>query len=126
MSFRTEAQSYDKNREIASINNYKKGNIYFKLLSISPFGLYCIIHIFLYSVFTGTGNVSQGAVELFRHLPHEFIDPSTLPKVAKKGRKFSFWYARIFETPSREFDWREAGNGASSPDFRDTLSRILC
>ncbi|KAI3418932.1 hypothetical protein GPALN_008027 [Globodera pallida] len=37
-------------------------------------------------VFTGTGNVSGGAVELFRHLPHEFIDASTLPRVAKKGQ----------------------------------------
>ncbi|CAD5225372.1 unnamed protein product [Bursaphelenchus xylophilus] len=37
-------------------------------------------------VFTGSGNVSQGAQELFRHLPHEFVDPSTLPQVAKKGQ----------------------------------------
>ncbi|KAI6224429.1 hypothetical protein M3Y99_01399800 [Aphelenchoides fujianensis] len=36
-------------------------------------------------VFTGTGNVSQGAQELFKHLPHEFVDASTLPMVAKKG-----------------------------------------
>jgi alpha-aminoadipic semialdehyde synthase len=41
-------------------------------------------------VFTGTGNVSQGAQELFKHLPHEFVDPSTLPKVAKKGGKLIF------------------------------------
>jgi alpha-aminoadipic semialdehyde synthase len=40
-------------------------------------------------VFTGTGNVSQGAQDFFKHLPHEFVDPSTLPKVAKKGGKFS-------------------------------------
>ncbi|KAI6206438.1 Alanine dehydrogenase PNT and Saccharopine dehydrogenase domain containing protein [Aphelenchoides besseyi] len=36
-------------------------------------------------VFTGTGNVSQGAQEVFKHLPHEFVDPSTLPMVAKNG-----------------------------------------
>ncbi|VDM51969.1 unnamed protein product [Angiostrongylus costaricensis] len=36
-------------------------------------------------VFTGSGNVSQGAQELFLHLPHEFVDVSTLPKVAQKG-----------------------------------------
>ncbi|KJH41141.1 alanine dehydrogenase/PNT domain protein [Dictyocaulus viviparus] len=36
-------------------------------------------------VFTGSGNVSQGAQELFQHLPHEFVDVSTLPKVAQKG-----------------------------------------
>uniref|UniRef100_A0A7E4ULH5 Saccharopine dehydrogenase n=1 Tax=Panagrellus redivivus TaxID=6233 RepID=A0A7E4ULH5_PANRE len=37
-------------------------------------------------VFTGTGNVSQGAQELFSHFPHEFVDPVTLPKVARKGQ----------------------------------------
>ncbi|CAI5448094.1 unnamed protein product [Caenorhabditis angaria] len=36
-------------------------------------------------VFTGSGNVSQGAQELFEHLPHEYVDVATLPKVAKKG-----------------------------------------
>lgn len=38
-------------------------------------------------VFTGSGNVSQGAQELFEHLPHEFVDVATLPKVAQKGSK---------------------------------------
>lgn len=38
-------------------------------------------------IFTGSGNVSQGAQNLFKHLPHEFIDVSTLPQVASKGRK---------------------------------------
>ncbi|VDK50940.1 unnamed protein product [Anisakis simplex] len=37
-------------------------------------------------VFTGTGNVSQGAQELFEHLPHEYVDVTALPKVVKKGR----------------------------------------
>ena len=30
-------------------------------------------------VFTGTGNVSQGAQEVFSHLPHEYIQPQDLP-----------------------------------------------
>uniref|UniRef100_A0A0N5CDR4 Saccharopine dehydrogenase n=1 Tax=Strongyloides papillosus TaxID=174720 RepID=A0A0N5CDR4_STREA len=38
-------------------------------------------------VFTGSGNVSQGAQELFKHLPHEFVDVKTLPEVAKKGHR---------------------------------------
>ncbi|PAV69441.1 hypothetical protein WR25_09044 isoform A [Diploscapter pachys] len=37
-------------------------------------------------VFTGSGNVSKGAQELFEHLPHEYVDVRTLPKVAKKGQ----------------------------------------
>ncbi|CAI4227869.1 unnamed protein product [Auanema sp. JU1783] len=37
-------------------------------------------------VFTGSGNVSKGAQDLFQHLPHEFVDVATLPKVAQKGQ----------------------------------------
>ena len=39
-------------------------------------------------MFTGSGNVSKGAQELFEHLPHEYVDVSTLKHVAKKGREF--------------------------------------
>ncbi|XP_063698348.1 alpha-aminoadipic semialdehyde synthase, mitochondrial [Culicoides brevitarsis] len=36
-------------------------------------------------VFTGTGNVSQGAQEIFNDLPVEFVPPSKLKKVAEHG-----------------------------------------
>lgn len=36
-------------------------------------------------VFTGTGNVSQGAQEILRNLPHEYVSVEHLPKVAKHG-----------------------------------------
>ncbi|XP_061178911.1 alpha-aminoadipic semialdehyde synthase, mitochondrial-like isoform X2 [Saccostrea echinata] len=36
-------------------------------------------------VFTGSGNVSQGAQEVFQEFPHEYIEPESLPKVAKQG-----------------------------------------
>lgn len=39
-------------------------------------------------VFTGNGNVSQGAQELFRNFPHEFVHQSTLPQIAEKGSMF--------------------------------------
>ena len=32
-------------------------------------------------VFTGDGNVSQGALELFKYLPHEMVEPKDLPKL---------------------------------------------
>lgn len=38
-------------------------------------------------VFTGSGNVSQGAQEIFQDLPHEYVEPEHLPKVAKHGCK---------------------------------------
>lgn len=36
-------------------------------------------------VFTGSGNVSQGAQEIFQELPHEYVTPDMLPKVAQQG-----------------------------------------
>jgi alpha-aminoadipic semialdehyde synthase len=36
-------------------------------------------------VFTGSGNVSLGAQEMFRNLPHEYIDVNHLQKVAEHG-----------------------------------------
>ncbi|KAI8352990.1 Saccharopine dehydrogenase-domain-containing protein [Mortierella sp. GBAus27b] len=33
-------------------------------------------------VFTGSGNVSQGAQAVFKSLPHEYVDPKDLPKIA--------------------------------------------
>eukprot|EP00052_Salpingoeca_macrocollata_P021812 m.187847 g.187847 ORF g.187847 m.187847 type:complete len:908 (-) comp21632_c0_seq1:68-2791(-) len=35
--------------------------------------------------FTGEGSVTQGALEIFRELPHEFIDPSELEEVVGSG-----------------------------------------
>ncbi|UYV78981.1 AASS [Cordylochernes scorpioides] len=36
-------------------------------------------------VFTGSGNVSQGAQEIFQELPHEYVNPSDLKEVALHG-----------------------------------------
>lgn len=36
-------------------------------------------------VFTGSGNVSQGAQEVFQELPHEYVPPGMLQKVADHG-----------------------------------------
>ncbi|XP_076056603.1 lysine ketoglutarate reductase/saccharopine dehydrogenase isoform X2 [Oratosquilla oratoria] len=36
-------------------------------------------------VFTGSGNVSQGAQEIFQDLPHEYVPVSALKKVAEHG-----------------------------------------
>ncbi|XP_005100311.2 alpha-aminoadipic semialdehyde synthase, mitochondrial [Aplysia californica] len=38
-------------------------------------------------VITGSGNVSQGAQEILNELPHEYIEPEDLPKVAAGGSK---------------------------------------
>ncbi|XP_055948926.1 alpha-aminoadipic semialdehyde synthase, mitochondrial-like isoform X2 [Argiope bruennichi] len=36
-------------------------------------------------VFTGSGNVSQGAQEVFQELPYEYVSPTDLPQVAEHG-----------------------------------------
>lgn len=37
-------------------------------------------------VFTGNGNVSQGAQEIFRLMPHQMVDPSELPHLPRDNR----------------------------------------
>eukprot|EP00405_Crypthecodinium_cohnii_P014854 CAMPEP_0206444564 /NCGR_PEP_ID=MMETSP0324_2-20121206/14986_1 /ASSEMBLY_ACC=CAM_ASM_000836 /TAXON_ID=2866 /ORGANISM="Crypthecodinium cohnii, Strain Seligo" /LENGTH=1054 /DNA_ID=CAMNT_0053912609 /DNA_START=222 /DNA_END=3386 /DNA_ORIENTATION=+ len=37
------------------------------------------------AVFTGRGNVTQGALDIFKLLPFEFIDPGDLPKLHEQG-----------------------------------------
>lgn len=36
-------------------------------------------------IFTGSGNVSQGAQEVFQDLPIEYVSPETLRKVSEHG-----------------------------------------
>lgn len=38
--------------------------------------------------FTGGGNVSKGAQSVFKSLPHEFVDPKDLPKIATSKSRF--------------------------------------
>ncbi|XP_065848930.1 alpha-aminoadipic semialdehyde synthase isoform X2 [Euphorbia lathyris] len=40
-------------------------------------------------VFTGSGNVSQGAQEIFKLLPHTFVDPSRLPELFAQASESS-------------------------------------
>lgn len=35
-------------------------------------------------VFTGTGNVTRGALEIFKLLPHEMVEPSKLPEICSR------------------------------------------
>uniref|UniRef100_A0A803M8V2 Saccharopine dehydrogenase (NAD(+), L-glutamate-forming) n=1 Tax=Chenopodium quinoa TaxID=63459 RepID=A0A803M8V2_CHEQI len=49
-------------------------------------------------VFTGNGNVSQGAQEILKLLPHTFVDPSRLPELFEKADYYSHpeHYSPIF------------------------------
>ena len=46
-------------------------------------------------VFTGSGNVSQGAQEIFQQLPHEYVPPSMLKKVAEKGARNKMYACEV-------------------------------
>ncbi|PPS11406.1 hypothetical protein GOBAR_AA09236 [Gossypium barbadense] len=46
-------------------------------------------------VFTGSGNVSVGAQEIFKLLPHVFVEPSRLPELFGKGRNVTS--KRVFQ-----------------------------
>mmetsp|Transcript_71349 Transcript_71349/g.185247 ORF Transcript_71349/g.185247 Transcript_71349/m.185247 type:complete len:121 (-) Transcript_71349:11-373(-) len=37
------------------------------------------------AVFTGMGNVTKGALDIFKLLPHEMIEPGNLSKLAETG-----------------------------------------
>lgn len=50
-------------------------------------------------VFTGTGNVSKGAQEMFNELPSEFVEPHELKEVSKTGgnvTRFKTYYVSTF------------------------------
>lgn len=57
-------------------------------------------------IFTGSGNVSQGAQEVFQDLPIEYVAPETLRKVAEHGSMrylFIFNYFFFFQIASMKF-----------------------
>ncbi|POM62970.1 Alpha-aminoadipic semialdehyde synthase [Phytophthora palmivora] len=47
--------------------------------------------------FTGNGNVSKGAQEIFKLMPHEMVHPSELPKLPKNNR---ILYGTVIDDPS--------------------------
>lgn len=42
-------------------------------------------------VFTGTGNVTKGALDIFKLLPHEFVEPHELPTLAGRADRFKVY-----------------------------------
>jgi alpha-aminoadipic semialdehyde synthase len=65
-------------------------------------------------VFTGSGNVSQGAQEIFQELPHEYVPPSMLAKVAEKGAKNKLYACEVSRQDQFE---RKVGGGFNAQEF---------
>ncbi|KAK3608349.1 hypothetical protein CHS0354_030804 [Potamilus streckersoni] len=73
-------------------------------------------------VFTGSGNVSQGAQEVFQELPHEYIEPDHLPKIVRKGSTKKI-YACV---ASREDHYvRKEGGNFNAEEFEQHPDRYV-
>ncbi|KAK0173191.1 hypothetical protein PV328_006427 [Microctonus aethiopoides] len=65
-------------------------------------------------VFTGSGNVSQGGQEVFQELPHEYVDPKSLRKVAEHGDTNKIYSCEIRRRHHLE---RKDGGGFDSEEY---------
>ncbi|KAL5014858.1 hypothetical protein ScPMuIL_009128 [Solemya velum] len=65
-------------------------------------------------IFTGSGNVSQGAQEVFQHLPHEYVSPENLPNIARQGSTTKIYACVV----SREAHFvRKEGGAFNAEEF---------
>lgn len=71
-------------------------------------------------VFTGSGNVSQGAQQVFQEFPHEYIEPEHLPKVAENGASNKLYICVV----SRDDHYvRKDGGQFNAEEFEQYPSR---
>src|SRR5690606_2385859 len=65
--------------------------------------------------FTGSGNVSQGAQEIFNLLPHEYVQPSELPQLRKDLKEGKRPLNKLYATVVKPKDMVVRNGGASGP-----------
>jgi len=73
-------------------------------------------------VFTGSGNVSQGAQEIFQELPHEYVLPSMLDKVAKHGSSNKLYACEVSRKDQFE---RKNGGPFDANEFNEFPDRYV-
>nr|CAD7596494.1 unnamed protein product [Timema genevievae] len=73
-------------------------------------------------VFTGSGNVSQGCQELFQELPHEYVPPEMLKKVAEHGATTKIYGCEVRRRNHLE---RKEGGGFDPADYDQFPSRYI-
>ncbi|TRY81173.1 hypothetical protein TCAL_11846 [Tigriopus californicus] len=73
-------------------------------------------------VFTGSGNVSQGAQEIFQQLPHEYVPPNVLAQVAEKGDKRKIYACEVRRSDQFE---RKHGGGFDAQEFDEFPERYI-
>jgi len=73
-------------------------------------------------VFTGSGNVSQGAQEIFQELPHEYVPPNMLKKAALHGDTNKMYATEIRRSDQFE---RRVGGGYDAAEFEEHPERYI-
>ncbi|ERL91618.1 hypothetical protein D910_08948 [Dendroctonus ponderosae] len=73
-------------------------------------------------VFTGSGNVSQGSQELFQELPHEYVSPEMLQKVAEHGSLNKVYGC---EVRRRHYLERADGGGFDRTEYEEHPERYV-
>ncbi|XP_049782894.1 alpha-aminoadipic semialdehyde synthase, mitochondrial [Schistocerca cancellata] len=73
-------------------------------------------------VFTGSGNVSQGGQEVFQELPHEYVPPEMLPKVARHGATTKVYGCEIRRRHHLE---RKDGGGYDSEEYNKHPQKFI-
>nr|XP_023029105.1 alpha-aminoadipic semialdehyde synthase, mitochondrial isoform X2 [Leptinotarsa decemlineata] len=73
-------------------------------------------------VFTGSGNVSQGSQEVFQELPHEYVSPELLKKVAEHGSLNKVYGC---EVRRRHYLERADGGGFDPVEYEEHPERYI-
>ncbi|XP_039287420.1 alpha-aminoadipic semialdehyde synthase, mitochondrial [Nilaparvata lugens] len=73
-------------------------------------------------VFTGSGNVSQGAQEVFQELPHEYVPPEMLSKVANHGATTKVYGCEVRRRHHLE---RKEGGGYDRFEYEQHPSKYI-
>ncbi|KAJ0175669.1 hypothetical protein K1T71_008828 [Dendrolimus kikuchii] len=73
-------------------------------------------------IFTGSGNVSQGSQEIFQDLPHEYVPPEMLRKVAEHGSPNKIYGCEVRRRHHLE---RKNGGGYDHQEYEEHPERYI-
>ncbi|XP_037034075.1 alpha-aminoadipic semialdehyde synthase, mitochondrial isoform X1 [Bradysia coprophila] len=73
-------------------------------------------------IFTGSGNVSQGAQEVFQDLPIEYVSPETLRKVSEHGNQNKLYGCEVSRSDHLE---RREGGGFDAQEYDQYPERYI-
>ncbi|XP_065349918.1 alpha-aminoadipic semialdehyde synthase, mitochondrial [Cloeon dipterum] len=74
-------------------------------------------------IFTGSGNVSQGAQEVFQELPFEYVTPTNLRKVAEHGATNKIYGCEV--SRHDHLERKEGGGGFDAKEYDQYPERYI-